>query len=159
VRVGAVRKIMMFRKLLPLALVAGLVSNIFATPAKSAENLRADVINVYFDPDFPLPAGQSLLTHYQSKKYVYLYREIIPVEVGGNTYFAMLGANGGYPDFYGGIQYFEDGSKAAIFSAWLVQMALVQPAYQGQQHLKNKFLSGPRVRELSRVPLDTKARV
>jgi hypothetical protein len=109
---------MMFRKLLPLALVAGLVSNIFATPAKSAENLRADVINVYFDPDFPLPAGQSLLTHYQSKKYVYLYREIIPVEVGGNTYFAMLGANGGYPDFYGGIQYFEDGSKAAIFSAW-----------------------------------------
>jgi hypothetical protein len=87
-------------------------------PAKGAEALRADVINVFFDPDFPLPAGQSLMTHYQSKKYVYLYREIIPVEVGGNTYFAILGANGGYPDFYGGIQYFEDGSKAAIFSAW-----------------------------------------
>jgi hypothetical protein len=87
-------------------------------PAKGAESLRADVINVFFDPDFPLPAGQSLMTHYQSKKYVYLYREVIPVEVGGNTYFAILGANGGYPDFYGGIQYFEDGSKAAIFSAW-----------------------------------------
>ena len=108
----------MFRKILPLLLVAGLLSNVFTAPAKSAENLRADVINVFFDPDFPLPAGQSLLSHYQSKKYVYVYREIIPVEVGGNTYFAMLGSNGGYPDFYGGIQYFADGSKAAIFSAW-----------------------------------------
>jgi hypothetical protein len=87
-------------------------------PAKGAEVLRTDVINVFFDPEFPLPAGQTLLSHYQSKKYVYVYREIIPVEVGGNTYFAMLGANGGYPDFYGGIQYFADGSKAAIFSAW-----------------------------------------
>lgn len=108
----------MFRKILPLFLVTGLLSNVFAAPAKSVENLRADVINVFFDPDFPLPAGQSLLSHYQSKKYVYVYREIIPVEVGGNTYFAMLGSNGGYPDFYGGIQYFADGSKAAIFSAW-----------------------------------------
>ncbi len=87
-------------------------------PAKGAEVLRTDVINVFFDPDFPIPAGQTLLSYYQSKKYVYVYREIIPVEVGGNTYFAMLGANGGYPDFYGGIQCFKDGSKAAIFSAW-----------------------------------------
>jgi hypothetical protein len=37
-------------------------------PAKGAEVLRTDVINVFFDPDFPLPVGQTLLSHYQSKK-------------------------------------------------------------------------------------------
>ena len=106
------------KKVLPVVIGILLAISHLNVPAKGAEALRTDVINVFFDPDFPLPAGQSLLTHYQSKKYVYLYREIIPVEVGGNTYFAILGANSGYPDFYGGIQYFEDGSKAAIFSAW-----------------------------------------
>ena len=87
-------------------------------PAAGDANLRTDVVNLFFDPDFPLPPGQTLLSHYQNKKFVYVYREIIPQEVGGNTYFAILGSNGGYPDFYGGIQYFKDGSKAAIFSAW-----------------------------------------
>jgi hypothetical protein len=106
------------KKVLSIFVGILLVVTHLSLPAKGAESLRADVINVFFDPDFPLPAGQSLLSHYQSKKYVYVYREIIPVEVGGNTYFAMLGSNGGYPDFYGGIQYFADGSKAAIFSAW-----------------------------------------
>lgn len=108
---------MKIRRPIRIALaLAMLVGN--AATTHSQESLRADVINVFFDPDFPLPAGQSLMSFYQSKKYVYVYREIIPVEVGGFTYFAMLGANGGYPDFYGGIQYFKDGSKAAIFSAW-----------------------------------------
>lgn len=80
--------------------------------------LFADRVDLFFDPDSPLPAGQTLLDFYQTKKYVYVYREIIPTEVGGHTYFAILGSNGGYPDFYGGIQHFADGSKAAIFSAW-----------------------------------------
>jgi hypothetical protein len=70
-----------------------------SVPAKGAEVLRTDVINVFFDPDFPLPAGQTLLSYYQSKKYVYVYREIIPVEVGGNTYFAMLGGKWGLSRF------------------------------------------------------------
>lgn len=86
----------------------------------SQESLRTDVINVFFDPDAPPPAGQTWMQYFQNleKKFVYVYREIVPVEVGGYTYFAMLGSNGGFPDFYGGIQYFKDGSKAAIFSAW-----------------------------------------
>jgi hypothetical protein len=117
-------------------------------PAKGAEVLRTDVINVFFDPDFPLPAGQTLLSHYQSKKYVYVYREIIPVEVGGNTYFAMLGANGGYPDFYGGIQYFKDGSKAAIFSAWDVgadgSCATCLPGTSAPEKQVSVWAKGPR---------------
>ena len=80
--------------------------------------LFADRIDLFFDPEFPLPPGETLLTYYQGKKYRFMYREIIPTEVGGHTYFAILGANGGYPDFYGGIQHFKDGTKAAIFSAW-----------------------------------------
>jgi len=80
--------------------------------------LFADRIDLFFDPEFPLPPGESLLTYYQGKKYRFMYREIIPTEVGGHTYFAILGSNGGYPDFYGGIQHFKDGTKAAIFSAW-----------------------------------------
>jgi len=80
--------------------------------------LFADRIDLFFDPEFPLPPGEILLTYYQGKKYRFMYREIIPTEVGGHTYFAILGASGGYPDFYGGIQHFKDGTKAAIFSAW-----------------------------------------
>jgi len=109
---------MKFRIQLSAIIAIIFISHIFSAPAKGVESLRTDGINIFFDPDFPIPAGQTLLTHYQSKKYVYVYREIIPLEVGGNTYFAMLGSNSGYPDFYGGIQYFKDGSKAAIFSAW-----------------------------------------
>ena len=119
-----------------------------SVPAKGAEVLRTDVINVFFDPDFPLPAGQTLLSYYQSKKYVYVYREIIPVEVGGNTYFAMLGANGGYPDFYGGIQYFKDGSKAAIFSAWDVgadgSCATCLPGTSAPEKQVSVWAKGPR---------------
>jgi hypothetical protein len=96
---------------LSLALALG-----FSGAAAGSSDLRADSVNLFFDPDDT--GGKSLLDHYFSKKYVYMYREIIPLEVGAYTYFAMLGANGGYPDFYGGIQHFKDGSKAAIFSAW-----------------------------------------
>jgi len=85
--------------------------------ATGASGLRADSVNLFFDPEFTAP-GQSLMDYYMSKRHVYMYREIIPLEVGAYTYFAILGANGGYPDFYGGIQHFKDGKKAAIFSAW-----------------------------------------
>ena len=90
------------------------------TTSHGQESLRTDVINVFFDPDTPPPPGQTWIQYFQNleKKFVYVYREIIPIEVGGYTYFAMLGSNSGAPDFYGGIQYFKDGSKAAIFSAW-----------------------------------------
>jgi hypothetical protein len=90
----------------------------FQPVSHAQDNLFTDRLDIFFDPDFPLPPGQTLLSHYQSKKYRFVYREIIPKEVGGHTYFAILGSNGGYPDFYGGIQYFKDGTKAAIFSAW-----------------------------------------
>jgi hypothetical protein len=90
----------------------------FQPVSHAQDNLFTDRLDIFFDPDFPLPPGQTLLSYYQGKKYRYVYREIIPKEVGGHTYFAILGSNGGYPDFYGGIQYFKDGTKAAIFSAW-----------------------------------------
>jgi hypothetical protein len=116
------------RKLLALVVALLVVSDPFATYANGQEILRTDVINVFFDPDTPLPAGQTFKSYYESKKFVYVYREIIPTEVGGNTYFAILGANGGYPDFYGGIQYFKDqfisfitifpGKCRKIFHCW-----------------------------------------
>ena len=101
-----------------LVLLIFFIFSFLTPPANSEEVTRADSVNAFFDPDFPLPTGQSLRNFYDSKKFVYVYREIIPTEVAGNTYFMMIGANGGYPDFYGGIQRFKDGSKAAIFSAW-----------------------------------------
>jgi hypothetical protein len=84
--------------------------------------LRADRLDIFFDPDSPI-AESSLLAHYEKKKYVWVYREVIPLQVGGYTYFAILGSYGDeYPNYYGGIQFFKDGSygggKAAIFSAW-----------------------------------------
>ena len=106
------------RKLLALAVASVIIPTSLATDSNGQEILRADVINVFFDPDTPLPAGETFKSYYERKKFVYVYREIIPTEVGGNTYFEILGANSGYPDYYGGIQYFKDGSKAAIFSAW-----------------------------------------
>lgn len=100
-----------------IALVIGLT-----TTSHGQESLRADVINVWFDPDKPPPAGQTWTQYFQNleKKFVYVYREIIPVEVGGYTYFAILGANHGkeFPTFYGGIQQYKDGTRYAIFSAW-----------------------------------------
>jgi hypothetical protein len=88
------------------------------THVQAQENLRSDSVNVFFDPDFPLPVGQSLKDYYAQKKFRFLYREIIPVSVSSDTYFAITGANGGYPDFYGGVQQYKDGSQYAIFSAW-----------------------------------------
>ena len=88
------------------------------SPSQAQDSLRSDSVNVWFDPDFPLPAGQTLKTYYEAKKFRFLYREIIPTAVSSDTYFAITGANGGYPDFYGGVQQYKDGTKYAIFSAW-----------------------------------------
>lgn len=110
----------MVRKILRAAAAAVLASSVvFAAGASATGNseLRADSVNAFFDPDTLAP-GQNLMDHYLSKKHVFLYREIVPLEAAAYTYFAILGSNGGYPDFYGGIQHFKDGSKAAIFSAW-----------------------------------------
>jgi len=100
-----------------IVLVIALVTN-SVSPAIAQEQLRSDAVNVFFDPDFPLPAGQSLKNYYESRKFRFLYREIIPVAVSSDTYFMIAGANSGYPDFYGGVQQYKDGSKYAIFSAW-----------------------------------------
>jgi hypothetical protein len=88
------------------------------SPVQAQDSLRSDSVNVWFDPDFPLPAGQTLKSYYESRKFRFLYREIIPTAVSSDTYFAITGANGGYPDFYGGVQQYKDGSQYAIFSAW-----------------------------------------
>jgi len=60
----------------------------------------------------------------------------------------MLGANGGYPDFYGGIQYFKDGSKAAIFSAWDVgadgSCATCLPGTSAPEKQVSVWAKGPR---------------
>jgi len=103
----------------------GSSASVNPTIAANDESIRADYVATFFDPDFPLPGGLSLAEYYKNKNYVYVYREIVPKEVGGFTYFDILGSNGdGYPDFYGGIQFFADGSyggKAAIFSVWDTQ--------------------------------------
>jgi hypothetical protein len=94
-----------------------------ASPSYSSQiPLRADRLDILFDPDFPI-AESSLLAHYEKKNFVWVYREIIPIQVGGFTYFAILGSNGDeYPNYYGGVQFFKDGTygggKASIFSAW-----------------------------------------
>ncbi len=88
------------------------------SPVQAQDSLRSDSVNVWFDPDLPLPAGQTLKSYYESRKFRFLYREIIPTAVSSDTYFAITGANGGYPDFYGGVQQYKDGSQYAIFSAW-----------------------------------------
>jgi len=130
------------------ALAALLLGSLLNSPAKASGDLPTDIINVYFDPDLPLPEGQSFLDYYKSKRYVYVYREIIPVEAAGDTYFAMLGANGGYPDFYGGIQYFKDGRKAAIFSAWDVgadgSCSTCQPGTAAPENQVSVWAKGPR---------------
>jgi hypothetical protein len=106
------------KRLIPLiTLVFALVASSIS-PASTQEQLRADSVSVFFDPDFPLPPGQTLKSYYESKKFRFLYREIIPVAVSTDTYFMIAGANSGHPDFYGGIQQYKDGSQYAIFSAW-----------------------------------------
>lgn len=104
------------RSALAVLLAAGVVLSSGGV-ATGNSGLRADSVNLFFDPD-RLGESQSMFDYYSAKKHVYMYREIVPIDAGAYTYFAILGANGGYPDFYGGIQLFKDGSKAAIFSAW-----------------------------------------
>jgi hypothetical protein len=95
--------------------------SLLVVPARSSDvPTSADTVSLFYDPDFPLPAGQTLAAYYTSKRYLYVYREIVPIEGGGNTFFNVLGSNAGdYPEFFGGIQTFKDGRpNAAIFSAW-----------------------------------------
>lgn len=90
------------------------------TTSNAQESLFTDRIDIWSEPDSSLTGGLSSNLFYKAKKYRYVYREIIPTEVGGNTYFAILGANHGkeFPTFYGGIQQYKDGTRYAIFSAW-----------------------------------------
>jgi hypothetical protein len=71
-----------------------------ASPSYSSQiPLRADRLDILFDPDFPI-AESSLLAHYKKKDFVWVYREVIPIKVGGFTYFAILGSNGDeYPNY------------------------------------------------------------
>ena len=98
-------------------LVVALVTNSISS-LNAQEQLRADSVSAFFDPDFPLSSGQTLKSYYESKKFRFLYREIIPTAVSSDTYFMIAGANSGHPDFYGGIQQYKDGTQYAIFSAW-----------------------------------------
>ena len=107
----------MKRVIATLALIVFLM-NSGLSQVQAQDSLRSDSVNVWFDPDFPLPAGATLKTYYEEKKFRFLYREIIPTAVSSDTYFMITGANGDYPDFYGGIQQYKDGSQYAIFSAW-----------------------------------------
>lgn len=117
------------------------------TPAYGqGESTRADSVNLFYDPD--LAGGQTLLSFYQSRKFIYIYREIIPLEAANSTYFAMLGSNGGYPDFYGGIQLLYDGRKAAIFSVWDVgsdgACSSCQPGTAPEDRQASVWAKGPR---------------
>ena len=76
----------------------------------------ADSVNLWFEPDFVIEES-SYEEHYRKADYKYAFRTIIPIESADNTYFAILGGQG-FPDYYGGIQQLQDGSKAAIFSVW-----------------------------------------
>jgi len=127
--------------------VLAFLATLQGTPAQ-AEGLatRADAVNVFYDPD--LAAGQSLLSFYQSRKFIYIYREIIPLEAANSTYFAILGSGGGYPDFYGGIQLLYDGRKAAIFSVWDVgsdgACSSCQPGTAPEEKQASVWAKGPR---------------
>jgi len=90
------------------------------TTSNAQESLFTDRIDIWSEPDSSITGSLSPLSLYKTKKYRYVYREIIPTEVGGNTYFAILGASHGkeFPTFYGGIQQYKDGTRYAIFSAW-----------------------------------------
>jgi hypothetical protein len=107
----------LLRKLLAVVMVV--TCSFLVNPNSAFANQRAEAINIFVDPDFPLPAGDSLLSFYRKKNFTFMYKEIIPLVSANTTYFEILGSNGEeYPDFYGGIQQLHDGSKAAIFSAW-----------------------------------------
>lgn len=108
------------RKSLRVSIALALFLTVFQSSSSAQENLFTDRIDIWSEPDSSLTSGLPSNSFYKTKKYRYVYREIIPTEVGGNTYFAILGANHGeeFPTFYGGIQQYKDGTKHAIFSAW-----------------------------------------
>jgi hypothetical protein len=108
------------RKTLRILIALTLFLTGFQTTSYAQDNLFTDRIDIWSEPDGSLTSGLSANSFYKTKKYRYVYREIIPTEVGGNTYFAILGANHGkeFPTFYGGIQQYKDGTRYAIFSAW-----------------------------------------
>jgi hypothetical protein len=108
------------RKSLGIIIALALFVSGFQTTSRAQENLFTDRIDIWSEPDNSLTNGLPSNSFYKNKKYRYVYREIIPTEVGGNTYFAILGANHGkeFPTFYGGIQQYKNGTRYAIFSAW-----------------------------------------
>lgn len=108
------------RKSLAILISLALLLTGVQTTSNAQESLFTDRIDIWSEPDSSLTGGLSADLFYKTKKYRYVYREIIPTEVGGNTYFAILGANHGkeFPTFYGGIQQYKDGTRYAIFSAW-----------------------------------------
>lgn len=108
------------RKSLRVLIALVLFFSVFQTTSSAQENLFTDRIDIWSEPDRYLTSGLPSNSFYKNKKYHYVYREVIPTEVGGNTYFAILGANHGkeFPTFYGGIQQYKDGTRYAIFSAW-----------------------------------------
>ncbi|MEN9517411.1 MAG: hypothetical protein RLZZ159_1277 [Actinomycetota bacterium] len=106
----------MIKKL--FAIVSVMIVLLPSSPVYAQDPLRADSVNAFFDPDLPLPAGQTFKSYYEARKFRFLYREIIPTAVSSDTYFMIAGANSGFPDFYGGIQQYKDGTQYAIFSAW-----------------------------------------
>jgi len=118
--VQEIRGVFWMRKLLPVLIALALLLTGVQTTSSAQENLFTDRIDIWSEPDSSLTGGLPSSSFYKTKKYQYVYREIIPTEVGGNTYFAILGANHGkeFPTFYGGIQQYKDGTRYAIFSAW-----------------------------------------
>jgi hypothetical protein len=127
----------MFRK---IAIVSLAISSLlFIAPNSLASNQTAEAINIYVDPDFPLPVGDTLVSYYRKHKFTFMYKEITPIESSNTTYFEILGSNGeGYPDFYGGIQQLYDGTKAAIFSAWDVDSPCCANELAGSAPLQNQ---------------------
>lgn len=112
------KRVLRWILLAPISLCLIMVGSPHSVQAQ--EYLFTDRIDIWSDPDINLTGGMPLNSFYETKKYQYVYREIIPTEVGGNTYFAILGTNHGkdFPTFYGGIQQYKDGTRYAIFSAW-----------------------------------------
>jgi len=63
----------------------------FVVNPSSAQAIeRAEAINIYVDPEFPLPAGDSLLNFYRKKNFTFMYKEIIPLVSADSTYFEIL---------------------------------------------------------------------
>lgn len=128
----------MFKRVM-LCLSLILSSTFYVNNLPASADQRAEAINIYVDPDFPLPAGDSLLSYYRKKKFTFMYKEIVPLVSSNTTYFEILGSNGeGFPDFYGGIQQLGDGTKAAIFSAWDVKSPCCASVLPGSAPIENQ---------------------